>query len=49
MGTATVDGSVIRNSTGATRERWRLAAEKELVDNFGKMEAITEATTVDDS
>ena len=28
---------------GVTRERWNLAAEKELVDNFGKMEAFTEA------
>ena len=44
MGTVTVDGNIIRSSTVATRERWRLAAEKELVDNFEKMEAFTEAT-----
>ena len=39
-----MEGNKVREATGATRERWVTAAEKEHVENFIRMNAFTETT-----
>ena len=42
--TVIVEENKVREATGATRERWVTAAEKEYVENFIRMNAYTETT-----
>ena len=44
LGTVIVEENKVREATGATRERWVTAAEKEHVENFIRMNALTETT-----
>ena len=44
LGTVIVEENKVREATGATRERWVTAAEKEYVENFIRMNAFTMTT-----
>ena len=43
-GARAVPDKEVRNSTGPERERWRLAAEKEVQESFLRLGAVSETT-----